>query len=97
MVGRTVPCQVTEDANRVAILLADLSGEEARPAGRPSGEDKATPCTKNANEYNATSCRKNRQKLARALPNPRPVPGGVPPCHSTGAHRQKQAREPGCG
>jgi hypothetical protein len=30
-------------AKPVAILETCLSGEEARPAGRPSGEDNATP------------------------------------------------------
>jgi hypothetical protein len=31
------------------------------------------------------------------LPNPHPIPGGVPPCHPIGTHRQNQAADAGCG
>jgi hypothetical protein len=72
-------------AQDVVGQLTATTAPEVCPAERPSSEER-TPCSKNCAE-----------KLARALPNPRPVPGGVPPCQLTGAHRQKQACEPSCG
>jgi hypothetical protein len=39
----------------------------------------------------------DQDQLARALPNPHPYPGGVPPCQLTSGHRQNQAHEPTCG
>jgi hypothetical protein len=67
MAGRTVPCQATEDANQMAILLACLSGEE--PPEAKTRRRQTAGGTAEAKPRTHRRLRSHRQQILSMIPS----------------------------